>query len=724
MLIHRAGKLFLALILSIILMVPSALCLAQKNSIKENIFMKSDKVEYNSEKDVLIAIGNNYIEFQNYKIRSDYIYYDIGKDELFAEGNLHITDDDDRVITGQRAFFTNALKNGVIKEFIIKLKDTHILSRFAHRIDDNNIYLSRSSFTPCDISCNKTPIWQIDSDDAYIDFENHNIVYKNMFFKVYRVPIIYLPYFSHPTPKAPAKSGLLIPSLKNKSLVIPLYFRLKDNMDMTLSPMINKDYTIFNAELRHKLKYGGYIARGSFAKLPYQSREHGIILKNKKEPRYHLFASGLFTYQGYNWGFDIKTTSDKAYLKNYHEIFDSYLTSRLYLNKIEGRDYFYIDGMYFQGLRKEDEGKTDPLILPNIRDKRTYDLMDDDSFTFVVDKKLVLYNESNNTQIFRSAFDLSLNKNIQLDNGHLFNTGAHNRVDFYYFDLNNSYRRSNKSRSQSNIAFNKKSDTPFRHIPELSARWSYPLFASISKKTTINIEPISTFNLGKSFQKKYHKFGLIDSPKYDLDEANIFARNRFSGIDYHEYGRRFSYGVNSSLSSNMLYLYGFLGQAINRRNVQNGNNEYVGSAGCEIMEEYVAHYKFRKDNKFNNIRDETMLGYNTQRGSIGVHFIRLDNISRYFAEDSFNINKNKIKNLRFNSSLQISPNLRVNMDAILDVTQNNKWKQLTQGIGMTYDKDCVSISSHISQDFTEDSSRGVKKNTSYSFKLGLKILNM
>lgn len=724
MLISKAGNLFLSLVLSIIFMMPFASCFAQKSPPQENIFMKSDKVEYKSKEDVIVATGNNYIEFQGYELRSDYIYYDIGKDELYAEGNLHITDRDDRVILGQRALFTDALKSGVIKEFMMRSNDTHLISRLAHRRDENNIYLSRSVFTPCDISCGKTPIWQINADDTHVDFENHRIVYKNLFFKVYNIPALYLPYFRHPTPKAPAQTGLLTPSLKNSSLLIPFYFRLKDNIDMTISPRLHNDFTLFELEARHKLKYGSYIVKGSFGQAPYEATEDGLALKKKKDLRYHIFSNGVFNYQDYKLGFDINSTSDKAYLKNYHEIFDSYLTSRLYLNNVEGRDYFSIDSMYFQGLRKEDEGKKNPLILPNIRDKRTYTLMDDDSFTFVFDKRLVLYNEASDTQIFRSAFDLSLNKNIQLDNGHLFSAGIHNRMDFYYFDLHDSYISSNISKFQNDDILNKKINASFRHIPELSGRWSYPLFANISDKTTLNIEPVTSFNIGKGFKNKYHKFGLIDSPKYDLDEVNIFARNRFSGIDYHEYGRRLSYGANASLSSDILYLHGFLGQSVNRQNVQIGTDENVGSVGCEIMNQYVAHYKFRKDKRFNNIRDETMLGYNTQRGNIGIYLIRLDDISRYFAEDSFNINKNKIKNLRFNAALEVIPNLKINADAVLDVTENNQWRELTRGIGVTYLKDCVSIGGRISQDFTHDKSRGVEKNTSYSFTLGMKVLNM
>ena len=119
-----------------------------------------------------------------------------------------------------------------------------------------------------------------------------------------------------------------------------------------------------------------------------------------------------------------------------------------------------------------------------------------------------------------------------------------------------------------------------------------------------------------------------------------------------------------------------------------------------------------------------MIGYNTQSANVAVHLIRLDNISRYFAEDNFDIKKNKIKNLRFNAGLEVAPNLRLNIDYVLDVTQNNKWKKLTRGIGVTYAKDCVSIGGRISQDFMEDASRGVKKNTSYSFTLGMKVLNM
>lgn len=711
-------RIFCKLILSIIILTTSLLgcntvLAAKLDPATGSLFMKADKVEYLEQQGIIIATGNIFIQFENYLLKSDYIYYDINKDHLIAEGNIRVSDDEDRIIIGKKAIFSDKLKKGIIEKFIMKIGDSYVMANAAKRIDENKSQLHKAIFTPCTIYCSREPIWKVSAEDAFLDFETNKMVYSNVFFQVYGVPIAYLPYFEHPTPQAPAKTGLLRPEIKQGSLIIPFYYRVRDNFDFTISPRLATNYTIFEVEGRHKIKHGDYKLTGSFGNTPQLIEKEDGIVKNSKTHRYHIFAEGNFRYQDYHYGFDIRrTSSDKSYLKNYHQIFDSYLPSKVYLNKIDQKNYFAISGLYFQGLRTEDRKDQMPFIFPNIDYKNVIPISDDETTTLTVNNNMMLYNESYIRQIGRNALAVAATKNIYTDSGQIVNLGISNRTDYYFANIRDSNKINNEK-------------IMFRHIPEIFTTWRYPLVSSISSRTSIKIEPIVSAILGRSYQERFNKFGLIDSPKFDLSEETLFNYNRTTGIDFHEYGKRLNYGVNVSIYSDILYLNSFLGQGLYQDNVIDSNNrEYVGSISLDILNQIAITHKFRKDTDLSPIRDEISLGYTKENFNFATHYITLHKISKYFANDNYIVNNNQLKNVTFNASYKITDILSIAGASTYDLSATGKFNQLTRTISVTYFKDCVSISAKISDDFTQDKGRGVKKIKSQSFAVGLKVINM
>ena len=304
-----------------------------------------------------------------------------------------------------------------------------------------------------------------------------------------------------------------------------------------------------------------------------------------------------------NYGFDIRrTSSDKAYLKNYHQILDSYLTSKLYVNRIDRKNYFSLDSLYFQDLRSEDIKEHVPFIFPSFKHKVVIPVSDDETTNISVTENLMLYNESYVRQIGRNALAIAAAKNILTDSGQIINFGVSNRFDYYYTNIESNDKVSNNRISKEKILF--------RNIPEFFSSWRYPFISDISFKSSIKIEPIVSAVIGKSYERRFDNFGLIDSSKYDLSEETLFNQNRVSGIDFHEYGKRLNYGANMSLYSDILYLSSFLGQAVHQDNIQKSNNrEHVGSILLEIVNQISIMHKFRKDKKLSPIRDEIEFSY-------------------------------------------------------------------------------------------------------------------
>lgn len=665
-------------------------------------FISADYVEYVEAKNYVHARGNIKITVDNYQITSNDVVYDLDKDLLWAKGEVKITQGKDKVLFGDSIIFRDKLKSGIISDFVLKFKNNNsiVASKLAERINSEQIYLYKTRFTPCDVTCNKKPIWQLAAKETYIKFDENKLIYKNLFFEVYGVPVFFTPYFSHPTPDAPAQSGILVPSIKNNGLSVPVYYRAKPNMDFTLTPRLATKNTIFEFNGRHKISSGYYEVDSSYGEVAY---------KNKKVHSAYVSALGNFQSNKYNYGFNINRTTDKAYLKNYHERYDSHLASKVYFSNINYDNYLLIEGMQFQGLRTEDSNNTDPLVLPKIRTRNIMDISEDGSCYAMIQSDTLAYREPRGTQIGRGSLNLDLIKNMRLISGHLFGVTGRIRDDLYFI------RDKYETKRYKNIKN--------RNIPEVQASWRYPLINQTSA-TNITIEPLASVTVGKKFRSNYNKYGFIDPSKYEIGDDNLLESNRYSGIDYHEFGNRFSYGVNTALLSGSSYYDLFLGQFLHKHNsFANDNVGNVGKFSAHLNETLEIFYRFRRDKHYKSIRDEIGGDVQYDRFKLNSTFIKLENIKKYYASEDFTPVSNHARQFYYNMQYELNSNWSVGHEMRFDLA-TRKIQPLYKSIKVTYFKDCVSIALKLYDDYTFDRARGIKKTHSKSVTLGLKVLNM
>ena len=677
-----------------------------------------DSIEYNESQKLIYAKGNLKIITDDYLLTADNLLYDIENDILWAEGNVRIKDKQNRIVIGNKVVLKKELKKGVISEFILFFGDNNLLiAKLAERINENNTRLYHAEFTPCEVNCNKNPLWQVAAKDIFIHFDEHKIVYRNVFFKVYGVSVFFLPYFFHPTPMAPAASGLLVPDVKNKGFGIPIYLREKPNMDFTLTPRIFNKYQTFELEANYLLSNTDHINfAGSYGKLPYFLERDGVLVKNKKISSYHYITSGNFVSSSkfYNYGFKIERTSDKAYLKNYYNNYVSYLTSKMFLNKIHNTDYFSAEGVNFQGLGANDSKYTDPLVLPKINTKNVINLNDNNNSFVVVENNTLVYKERIGKQLTRTSLQLSIFHNFITSSGQIFDFAAKDRGDFY-FVRNVHLDKPRESRSFQ------------RNIPELQTLWHYPLVGNITKNINLLIEPVISFTIGRSLSIKDKKFIIIDPAKYELSEKNIFLSNRYSGIDCHDFGNRLNYGLNTSFTKEENYLRLFLGQSRNIRysiDLPAHDVENVGKILGNFSNNLELFYSFRRDKYFRSIRDEIGGNLNYDKINCAGSFTQLANLKKYYSVESIKVSNNRVRQFYGDLSYQLGENWSVGVSGRIDFSKRSP-NLLTRTIRVTYVKDCVRITAKIYSDYLVDKSRGIKKTTSSpTVSIGLKVLNM
>lgn len=684
---------------------------------KQFSFMSADYIEYNQKEQFIYAKGDVQVILDNYFLTANSLIYDIEQDKLWAEGDIRIKDQHNRVILGDLVILKDKLKAGIISDFILYFGDNTLLaSKLAERVNEDVFRLHNSTFTPCKILCNQKPIWQVSAKNTEIDLNKNKMVYNHLFFEVYGVPILYIPYFSHPTPKASAESGILIPGVRDNALGIPLYYRAKPNLDFTLTPRIfwqkhNIIYKIFELEARYKPNKTDYISLdANYGKVPYSIKDGNVTIKNRKVNSYYLLSNGNFTKNDYRYGFRLQRTSDKAYLKNYYNNYTPYLMSKLYLEHVNNYNYLLTEGIYFEGLGTNDSSSMNPLIFPKVRTKNIIPLNDEETSNLVVENDALIYKERSGKELGRVALQLAVDNNFLTEAGHLFNVTLRNRSDVYF--INHLYL--NDSRTNHVLT---------RNIPEIQNIWSYPLAGTIFDKTSLFVEPIISVTIGRRHNSN-KKFSFIDPSKYELSENNIFNSNRYSGIDYHEFSNRLSYGVNSSILSEENYTSLFLGQtyntAINTNSINNIEN--VGRIASSFSDKIELFYRFRKSRNFDPIRDELGGSLNSKKIQLTAGLVQISNLQKYYFTDK--LTDNKIRQFYYNFTYQLTENWSVAYDMRVDWPKS-KLNVLSKSIQVTYLNDCVRIAGKLSDNYMEDGSRGIKKNSAVpTISIGFKILNM
>lgn len=681
-------------------------CWAEKKTLyrlpqENNLLFQANEVEYLQKENFFEAKGQVTLYYGEYKIIADRLIYDITLDQVWAEGNINFTDQQNRVFIGDSIIFKNKFKKGIISQFSMSFaEDTIISGVTAYRLDQDHTEFDKIIYTPCPLCQDHDPQWQIKANKVSMDAENEKIIYRNALFEIYGVPVFYLPYFSHPMPGASAHSGFLMPSFHNKSIRIPFYYRIKPNMDTTITPRIYAKNIMFEGEFRHLLKKGDYQINASFIK----SKNNKL---NAAKMRYHIFSSGNFRHNNLLYGYEFNRTSDKSYLKNYDISDESFLRSKIYVNNINEHNYNAFEALYFQGLRQNDSKKTDPLVMPNIGLRRTYWLNDKGS-NLILENHLMSYN-TNIQQFSRNSLMVAINNSYNYY-GNIFDLTAYFRGDLYKITKNK-------------IVSQNKKDTAIAS-PEIHLGWRYPLYRNFNLSSMI-IEPVIFSVISPNNHFNYDNFLNTDSQNMELSEENIFHNNRFSGLDRHEYGTRISYGIKAYLNRNNDLFNFFIGQ-IYRPTTKMSLPLSSGMSG--EFSNVLIKTSWQRDNLdlYYKMR-LTPQKLNLQRNELGIIY----NYNNLFDwESSFALIKNndqdltskKKKQLYSRVNFHINDEWSVFGNIRLDFKKINTSKVLENGIGLMYHGPCVKITAKLSSDFTGDNKRNISKKKNYGFTIGLKTL--
>ncbi|MCK5041985.1 MAG: LPS-assembly protein LptD, partial [Sphingomonadales bacterium] len=359
--------------------VPSALADGMVDEIVEtaprSIGLEADTLTYDSDNQTAIASGNVRVEHQGYVLLADDVILSQDTNDVEAIGNVQITSPDGTVILADHAQLTQSLKQGFIENIRLILSDgSRMAARSGKLLENDRAELNHVAFTPCHIceDSGKEPVWQLRAVKVVHDKNKKRIYYNNATLDILGVPVLFLPYISHPDPSMVSRaSGFLVPQIGGKrelgaSFATPYYHVFDDSSDITLTPTFyTRELPLLDFEYRRKFTSGeiNFNGQGTY------THERGDL---NEKTGLKVFRGSIFTDMTFNhadnWVSSVNTAwaSDDTFLRRYGFSELDSLTSSVKTEAFFGQSYLKIEAMTFQGLHIEDDKSHSPIVMPMV----------------------------------------------------------------------------------------------------------------------------------------------------------------------------------------------------------------------------------------------------------------------------------------------------------------------------------------------------------------------
>lgn len=692
-----------------------------KPSFKEPVLLTAENVDYDKETSVVTASGNVEVVQGEFIMLADNITYDQVKNSVKARGGVSVMDAAGNVIFADSLELTDNLKTGIIKEFKARLNDNSLFAATSAKKHDENITELRNAvYSPCRVCSSDEengnyPLWQLSAKHITIDKEEQRVSYDDALMEIYGTPIFYTPYFSHPTPNADNKSGLLEPTLKQSTNLgtvykQPFYYSIAPDRDVTVTPILTTlEGPVFAGEYRQQFNNGSININGSITKP--QTRDAGGITSKGQDWRGHFDGSGYFDIdESSNAGFNIRRTSDDTYLRRYDFSDDSLLISRLYAEKRDfigemntNRSSAVVQAIKFNGLNANDNSRTTPLILPLADfNWQSQEYMPYNS-RFSVDGNFMSLTRDEGAKSRRIVAVTGWTLPYITEDGQVIEFNAQLRGDVYSI---NDHILGNGENYNGEVA---------RVIPQASATWRYP-FINQWENGNLLIEPIVMFAISPNSSNS-NKIPNEDSQVPEFNTSNLFSPNRFAGYDRIETGSQVSYGIRGQAQVfNDKYVNWLFGQHYHRNSVNdfpytnNSNSnfsDYVGKLDVYYDPVYLS-YRTRLD------KDHLSFNQNELSGTINYYPVTLGTSYLSLKNDPTLQNKEEISG-SFGVNITRQWNLSVSATKDLELGQlSNAYTNLI------FSNECLYIVNSFGRNYTSD--RDIKPSTNYMLRVAFKNL--
>ena len=473
----------------------------------------------------LVAEGNVEALSNTIRLRAARIVYDRATGALSITGPMVLSDGARVTMLADSAELSDSFRRGLIQSARVVFDDQlQIAAANVRRRDERFTEMSNVIASTCEICAEQqTPLWEMRASRVVHDSEERQLYFENAQFRLFGLPLLYLPRLRVPDPALERATGFLSPRFSVDTghgigLRAPYFIVLGPDRDLTLTPFVGAkgtralDLRYRQAFASGKLELGALVARD-------QIRPGGA--------RGMIQAIGEFALgQGYKLSFNLIRASDRRLLDDYGRV-EAGLASDITLQRITRDARLRLQALDLRSLRVGDVSDT----LPNSIGQAVYERRAD-VFGGVGGLRMELHahmrrapQAPNIRAMSRLSLDVDWRRDAILPGGIVGAFGVNLGIDHARI-------------SPAATAFARSTT---RVSPNLMLDLRWPLVRAAPAGAVHVLEPVAQVILGRNNLANFpNDLSLMP----ELDEGNLFSLNRFAARDQREGGLRANLGLS------------------------------------------------------------------------------------------------------------------------------------------------------------------------------------
>ncbi len=472
----------------------------------------------------LVASGNVEVFFEGTRLSADRIIFDRRSERLIVDGPIFIADAEGNVINATRATLDARLEFGLLEGARALLDRRLQLASDTVAKAGQITQFDRVAATSCAVCANQAPLWSIEAARVTHDETESRLYFEDARLLLRGVPIFWLPRMRMPDPTVRRASGFLVPEIRTSDLLgigirVPYFLEFGASRDILLTPYSSPVTKTMEARYRQVFLRG---------EIQIDAAASSDTIR-PDTMRAYLFGKGRFdVLRDTELRFDAEFVSDKAYLLEYGFSDRDRLDSSIAFNSVTESRLAQGEVTFYQTLRSDETNLSLPPLLTELSYIREFYAADMGVVTFSsgVDAHF-RFDRATGDQgrdVVRVGSALSWEKDWDTRTGVLLNATGQIAADGYY-----------TQQDISNIGL------AWRIAPSTGLTLRWPFQRSTSNGTHQIFEPI--IGLAWSTTSTTGTIVNEDSTRVELDQANLFALDRFPGDDRKETGARAAIGA-------------------------------------------------------------------------------------------------------------------------------------------------------------------------------------
>ena len=698
-----------------------------KNNERKQI--TSDKIIYNKSKQQLSTFGNSTLSDGKIgTLSAERFEYNLDKQSIIADGKVKFVDQDKNTYYFSKLNSDDKFNEIVGTDIYAELNKDFLKSgdkfnefiepRFSGKsatLKNNITIVQDAQFT----TCKKTNeaegcvYWNLKAGQLIHDKEQKKLTYKNVSLDLNSIPVIYVPYFSHPDPTVKRKEGFLAPSFSSlggdigPTIKIPYFYPLSESADFTVSPVYYfKQHPLLVGEYRERFKNGDLLIEGGYTQ-GYQK----VNSTQTDGSRNHLYGN-------INLNFKDKILDESQFSTKIQRVNDP---TYLRVNKINSTN----DG-FKKNLVKENEtkltnevsfnsyGKNETLNFKGAVYQNITTIKKTDQYEYLAPEIIYSkYNFLNNNNLNLNSNFRSLNTNTNQNKTSFINNLDHSTSESYNSNLGIGYKFLTKINNINYYADHKNpnEDLNAQINPVVALDTSLPL-AKISKESEQYIIPriLTRYAPGKMQNAK--------SNDITLNTDNLFSINRMNSDELIEKDFSLNLGLdwlwkekNLSLTKPSEASFS-VGQVVKfnsdldmptKSSLQNKNSDLITKAIYLSPGNFDFSIKNTLDNGLNHVyyNDITL-----------KKFLNQGEVNFNFYEKNSHIGNERYAKANLTSFITDSTKIKIETDRNLktDITNSHK-------LGIENENECIRYGVYFQKNFASD--KDLKPGTSVFFGVTL-----